>query len=36
MKEISMSNDDPKLASRRQAPRCLAFGGAGTLFTLAC
>jgi hypothetical protein len=30
-----MSNDAPKLASRRQALRCLAFGGAGTLFTLA-
>jgi hypothetical protein len=27
--------DDPRLASRRQALRCLAFGGAGTLFTLA-
>jgi 3',5'-cyclic AMP phosphodiesterase CpdA len=30
-----MSNDDPIAASRREALRCLAFGGAGTLFTLA-
>src|ERR1700674_5170719 len=30
-----MSNDDPIVTSRRRALRCLAFGGAGTLFTLA-
>ena len=30
-----MSNDDPMVTSRRRALRCLAFGGAGTLFTLA-
>jgi 3',5'-cyclic AMP phosphodiesterase CpdA len=30
-----MSNDDPTIPSRRRALRCLAFGGAGTLFTLA-
>ena len=30
-----MSNDDPMLSCRRRALRCLAFGGAGTLFTLA-
>jgi 3',5'-cyclic AMP phosphodiesterase CpdA len=30
-----MSKHDPTLASRRRALRCLAFGGAGTLFTLA-
>jgi hypothetical protein len=30
-----MSQDDPIAPSRRQALRCLAFGGAGTLFTLA-
>jgi hypothetical protein len=30
-----MSDADPILASRRRALRCLAFGGAGTLFTLA-
>ncbi len=30
-----MSNDDSIVTSRRRALRCLAFGGAGTLFTLA-
>ena len=30
-----MSVDDPKTASRRNALKCLAYGGAGTLFTLA-
>ncbi len=30
-----MSNDESMVASRRRALRCLAFGGAGTLFTLA-
>ena len=30
-----MSDTDPILTSRRRALRCLAFGGAGTLFTLA-
>jgi 3',5'-cyclic AMP phosphodiesterase CpdA len=30
-----MSDTDPTLTSRRRALRCLAFGGAGTLFTLA-
>jgi 3',5'-cyclic AMP phosphodiesterase CpdA len=30
-----MSDDNPKVTSRRHALRCLAFGGAGTLFTLA-
>lgn len=30
-----MSQDDPIATSRRRALRCLAYGGAGTLFTLA-
>jgi len=30
-----MSDQDPIVPSRRRALRCLAFGGAGTLFTLA-
>jgi 3',5'-cyclic AMP phosphodiesterase CpdA len=30
-----MSQDDPIASSRRRALRCLAYGGAGTLFTLA-
>jgi 3',5'-cyclic AMP phosphodiesterase CpdA len=30
-----MSKDDPIATSRRRALQCLAFGGAGTLFTLA-
>src|ERR1700691_1362853 len=30
-----MSDDNPAVTSRRRALKCLAFGGAGTLFTLA-
>jgi hypothetical protein len=30
-----MSDDNPAVTSRRHALKCLAFGGAGTLFTLA-